>query len=50
VGDATFNLTDRNGRLLATRYPDYCGLSVTRERFLPLLEPVFAGTRVSCGR
>jgi eukaryotic-like serine/threonine-protein kinase len=43
VGDATFNLTDRTGRLLATRYPDYCGLSVTRERFLPLLEPVFAG-------
>lgn len=43
VGDATFNLTDRTGRLLATRYPDYCGLSVNRERFFPLLEPVFAG-------
>jgi len=43
VGDATFNITDRSGRLLATRYPDHCGLSVTKDRFLPLLEPVFAG-------
>src|SRR5258706_11317314 len=43
IGDATFNLTDRTGRLLATRYPEYCGPSVNRERFFPLLEPVFAG-------
>ena len=43
VGDATFNVVDRRGRLMATRFPDYCGLSVTADRFLPLLAPVFAG-------
>ena len=31
-----FAQTDRTGRLLATRYPEYCGLSVNRERFFPL--------------
>jgi hypothetical protein len=43
VGDATFNVVDRSGRLRATRFPDYCGLSVTADRFLPQLAPVFAG-------
>ena len=43
AGDATFNLTARDGRLLATRFPEYCGLSVNRQIFLPQLEPVFAG-------
>ncbi|HWA38554.1 MAG TPA: serine/threonine protein kinase [Burkholderiales bacterium] len=43
VGDSTFNVIAPDGRLLATRYPEYCGLSVSRERFLPLLAPVFAG-------
>ena len=43
VGEATFNFVARSGRLLATRYPDHCGLSATKDRFLPLLEPVFAG-------
>ena len=43
VGDATFNVVDRRGRLMATRFPDYCGLSVNAERFLPQLAPVFAG-------
>ena len=43
VGDATFNIADRSGRLLATRFPDHCGLTVTKDRFLPLLEPVFGG-------
>lgn len=43
MGDATFNLTDRRGHLIATRFPEYCGLSVNAERFLPLLAPVFAG-------
>ncbi len=43
VGDSTFNITDSAGRLLATRFPEYCGLRVTRDRFLPLLAPVFRG-------
>ncbi|HEX9395685.1 MAG TPA: serine/threonine protein kinase [Burkholderiales bacterium] len=46
IGDATFNVTDRNGRLVATRFPDYCGLRLNAERFLPRLEPVFAGKSV----
>ncbi|HYN11979.1 MAG TPA: serine/threonine protein kinase, partial [Burkholderiales bacterium] len=43
VGDATFNLTDRRGRLIATRFPDYCGRSLTRD-FFAQLAPVFEGT------
>lgn len=43
VGDSTFNVTAPDGRLLATRYPEYCGLSVTEKKFRPLLEPVFRG-------
>jgi serine/threonine-protein kinase len=43
VGDSTFNVVAPDGRLLATRYPEFCGLSVSRERFLPRLAPVFAG-------
>ena len=43
VGDSTFNITSAAGRLLATRYPEYCGLQVTAARFLPLLAPVFNG-------
>jgi hypothetical protein len=43
VGDSTFNIIAPDGRLLATRYPEYCGLSVSREGFLPWLAPVFAG-------
>lgn len=43
VGDATFNLTLASGRLIATRFPEYCGLSVDPLRFLPQLAPVFAG-------
>ena len=43
VGDATFNIVDRSGRLRATRFPDYCGLSVTADRFMPQLAPVFSG-------
>ena len=44
LGDSTFNITDPSGRLLATRFPEYCGLQVTAARFRPLLEPVFGGT------
>jgi len=43
VGDSTFNVTSPTGRLLATRYPEYCGLQVTASQFLPLLAPVFRG-------
>ena len=43
VGDSTFNITDPSGRLLATRFPEYCGLRVTQAKFLPLLAPVFRG-------
>ena len=43
VGDSTFNVTSPAGKLLATRYPEYCGLQVTATQFLPLLAPVFGG-------
>ena len=43
VGDSTFNITAPSGRLLATRYPQYCGLQLKADRFLPLLAPVFKG-------
>jgi eukaryotic-like serine/threonine-protein kinase len=43
VGDSTFNITSPSGKLLATRFPEYCGLQVTPARFLPLLQPVFRG-------
>jgi serine/threonine-protein kinase len=43
AGDATFNVITRDGRLIATRFPEYCGMSVNREVFLPRLAPVFAG-------
>ncbi|MBI3372109.1 MAG: serine/threonine protein kinase [Betaproteobacteria bacterium] len=43
VGDSTFNVTAPDGRLLATRFPEYCGLRVTEKQFRPLLEPVFRG-------
>jgi serine/threonine-protein kinase len=43
VGDSTFNVISPAGRLLATRYPEYCGLQVTESQFLPLLAPVFRG-------
>jgi serine/threonine-protein kinase len=43
VGDSTFNIVAPDGRLVATRFPDYCGLQLTPDRFLPQLAPVFAG-------
>ena len=43
VGDATFNITDTAGRLIATRFPEYCGLAVNPRHFLPQLQPVFEG-------
>jgi hypothetical protein len=43
VGDSTFNITSPGGKLVATRFPEYCGLQVTNTQFLPLLVPVFRG-------
>jgi len=43
VGDSTFNITVPSGRLIATRFPEYCGRQLTAGRFLPLLAPVFRG-------
>jgi serine/threonine-protein kinase len=42
AGDATFNIASLDGRLLATRFPDYCGLALT-PAFLSELKPVLAG-------
>jgi len=43
VGDSTFNITEPGGRLIATRFAQYCGRQLKADRFLPLLEPVFQG-------
>jgi len=42
IGDATFNIADREGRLAATRFAGYCGLAL-RPEFLARLAPVFEG-------
>jgi serine/threonine-protein kinase len=42
AGDATFNIATPDGRLLATRFPDYCGLTLT-PAFFSELAPAFAG-------
>ena len=42
AGEATFNIIGPDGRLLATRFPDYCGLKLT-PMFHGELEAVFAG-------
>ena len=42
VGDATFNVLDASGRLLATRFEDYCGLHAS-PAFLAEVKPVFEG-------
>jgi serine/threonine-protein kinase len=41
IGDATFNVVG-NGRLLATRFPEYCGAAAGKQ-YLAALEPVFQG-------
>ncbi|MGQ0509441.1 MAG: serine/threonine protein kinase [Betaproteobacteria bacterium] len=43
IGDSTFNVVLPSGRLVATRFPEYCGLNVTADRFLPQLVAVFRG-------
>jgi eukaryotic-like serine/threonine-protein kinase len=42
VGDATFNVLDADGRLLATRFEDYCDLRASAA-FLAEVKPVFEG-------
>lgn len=42
-GSAGHNVISPEGRLLSTRYPDYCGLSVHPQRFKPLVDRVFLG-------
>ncbi len=42
-GSAGYNVISPEGRLLATRYPDYCGLQVHPVHFRPLLAEVYAG-------
>jgi serine/threonine-protein kinase len=42
-GAATFNLIDPAGRIIASRFPEYCGLKVKPGAFRRELEPVFAG-------
>jgi hypothetical protein len=42
VGDATFNVLDRDGRFAANRFAAYCGLAASEE-FRALLSPVFNG-------
>jgi serine/threonine-protein kinase len=42
AGEAHFNIVSLEGKLLATRFPDYCGLELSAP-FQEELEPVFAG-------
>jgi serine/threonine-protein kinase len=42
VGDTTFNVLDAEGRLLATRFEDYCDLRAS-VAFLAEVQPVFEG-------
>ena len=42
VGDSTFNVLDARGRLLATRFPEYCGRYAT-PAFFDEMKPVFDG-------
>ena len=42
-GAATFNAVDGNQRVIASRFPEYCGLKMSREAFERDLVPVFQG-------
>lgn len=42
-GSAGHNVISLQGRLLSTRFPAYCGLSIHPQRFRPLMEEAFAG-------
>lgn len=42
-GAVTFDVIDRSGRIVASRFREYCGLQVSPLAFLQALEPVFRG-------
>jgi len=42
-GAVTFNAVDRSRRIIASRFPEYCGLRLTDASFERDLAPVFAG-------
>ncbi len=42
-GAVTFNAVDRNRRVIASRFPEYCGLRLSAEAFERDLAPVFRG-------
>ena len=42
-GAVTFDVVDRSGRIVASRFREYCGLEVSKAAFLPALAPVFRG-------
>jgi tRNA A-37 threonylcarbamoyl transferase component Bud32 len=42
-GSAGHNVINAAGRLLSTRYPDYCGLQIHPQRFKPLVDQAFLG-------
>lgn len=43
TGAVAFNIVDRSGRIIASRFPEYCGLKLRSELFARELEAVFAG-------
>jgi eukaryotic-like serine/threonine-protein kinase len=42
-GAVTFNAVDRQQHIIASRFPEYCGLKLSKEAFERDLAPVFAG-------
>ena len=42
-GSATFNVIDRNGRIVASQFREYCGLHVKQATFLADMAEVFEG-------
>lgn len=44
TGAVGFNIVDRSGRIVASRFPEYCGLALRPELLARELEGVFAGS------
>ena len=42
-GAVAFNVIDRSGRIIASKFPEFCGLKVSLSEFVRALEPVFEG-------
>ena len=42
-GAVAFNVIDRSGRIIASRFREFCGLKVSLSGFVRALEPVFEG-------